>query len=80
MIYWVTLSNFLAYTYLYSISMVFAFIEKRGKYINCKHLHYIFLLFVQGGLQQRQIHSCPKPQHNEVMNLPEKAGMIQLNI
>ena len=74
----VTLSNFPACTCLSFSGMVSASIGKRGKYVNCKHLYYIFRYLCKVDANKDKFIHAPSLSMDEVMILLEKAGMIRI--
>ena len=77
MIYRVTLGNFPSCTCLHFTGMASASLGKRGKYVNCKHLYYIFRYLCKVDLKKDKFIHAPSLSMDEVMNLLEKAGMIK---
>jgi hypothetical protein len=40
-------------------------IGRRGMYVNCKHLYYVFRFLLQARLQSGRFHPCPHSKHGQ---------------
>jgi len=76
----ISLCNFPTCTCLYFTGMVFVSIGKRGKYINCKHLYYIFCYLCKVDFKKDKFIHAPSFNMDEVMKLFVATGMMKSNM
>ena len=76
-IYHITICNFPACTFLYFTTMLSTSIGKRGKYVNCKHLYYIFYYLCKVDFRKEKFIHAPSLSMDEVMTLLQAAGMMK---
>jgi hypothetical protein len=78
-VYRITISHFPEYTCLDFQNMVVASIGKRGQYVNCKHLYYIFRYFCKMNYEDDKFIHFPSFSFNEVKQLLVRAQIIIVN-
>jgi hypothetical protein len=78
-VYRITISHFPECTCPDFLNMAVASIRKRGQYVNCKHLYYIFRYFCKMNCQDDKFIHSPSFSFNEVKQLLVQAQIIIVN-
>jgi hypothetical protein len=78
-VYQITISHFPECTCLDFLNMAMASFGKRGQYINCKHLYYIFCYFCKMNCEGDKFIHSPSFSFNEVKQLLIRAQIIIVN-
>jgi hypothetical protein len=78
-VYQITISHFPECTCPDFLNMVVASIGKRGQYVNCKHLYYIFHYFCKMNSEDEKFIHSPSLSFNEVKQLLVQAQIIIVN-
>jgi hypothetical protein len=78
-VYRITISHFLECTCPDFFNMAVASIGKRGQYVNCKHLYYIFLYFYKMNCEDNKFIHSPSFSFNEIKQLLVQAQIIIVN-
>jgi hypothetical protein len=78
-VYRITISHFLECTCLDILNMAVASIGKRGQYVNCKHLYYIFCYFCKMNCEGDKFIHSPSFSFNQVTQLLVRAQIIIVN-
>jgi hypothetical protein len=68
-VYRITISHFPEYTCPDFLNMAVASIGKRGQYVNCKHLYYIFCYFYKMNCESNKFIHSPSFSFNEFKQL-----------
>jgi hypothetical protein len=76
-VYRITLSNYPECTCLDFKTMAVASIGKRGQYMNCKHLYYIYRFICKADVQKDSFVHAPSLSFNEVKHLLLASGIMR---